>query len=348
VVFTEGDELYDAMIGDINRARESIRLESYIFAGDEIGKRFTAALAERAQANVTVQLHLDPAGALFEGTDSLVQILQRAGVEVRWFNRWRWSQPLRYDRRNHRKLLVIDNKSVFVGGFNIHRQSSRMYVDLRRWRDVHVRISDHLIDQAKELFDDLWDRCKTRKLPPWDGPYRLIPNSTFACRRVLRCLYINQFENAKKSIYLATPYFVPDRHFRGALVAAAKRGVDVRILLPARSDQRLVQWAGHALARSMSLQGVKFYAYLPRMLHSKTTLIDGCWSMVGSANADYRSFFINHELNLISQSMHLCQQLNTIFHADLAQAQALKWPAKRSYSLRSVGEWLLHRLRRWM
>lgn len=348
VVFTEGDELYDAMIGDICRARESIRLESYIFAGDEIGKRFTAALTERAQAKVTVQLHLDAAGALFEGTYSLVQNLLRAGVEVRWFNRWRWSRPMRYDRRNHRKLLVIDHRCVYVGGFNIHRQSSQMLMGLLRWRDVHVRVSGRLLGQAKSLFDDLWERCNTRRLPPWDGSYRLIPNHTLACRRVLRCLYINQIEAANKFIYLATPYFVPDHHFRDALIAAAKRGVDVCVLLPAHSDQRLVQWAGYKLARGMSRKGVKFYAYLPRMLHSKATLIDGCWSMVGSANADYRSFFINHELNLISQSTHLCQQLDTIFHADLAQAQALKWPAKRSYLLRGVGEWLLHRLRRWM
>lgn len=347
-VFGEGDDLYASMLADIAQATHAIRLESYIFAGDEVGWRFAEALAERARAGVHVQVHVDAAGALFAGTEKLFRRLQDAGVEARWFNRWRWRDPWHYNRRNHRKLLVVDETFLYVGGFNLHRESSRAIVGAQRWRDVHVRHSERLIDQAVTLFDELWDGRRTRTSPPWDGNHRLMPNATRACQRVLHCLYLDSLAAAQHSIILATPYFVPDRRFRAALGAAARRGVSVRVLLPSQSDQRLVQWASHALARRLARKGVQFFNYLPRMMHSKVTLIDGRWAMVGSANADYRSFFVNHELNLISRAPALCKQLQRLLDEDFAQARRLDLSPRSRYRVRTLLESVAHRLRRWL
>lgn len=347
-VFGEGDDLYGAMLRDIAHATEEIRLESYIFAGDEVGWRFAKALAERVRAGVRVRVHVDAAGAWFEGTDKLFRHLRDAGVEARWFNRWRWRDPWHYNRRNHRKLLVIDETALYVGGFNIHRESSRTQVGNRRWRDVHLRLTGSLVTQAVARFDELWDGRPTRTVPPWQGPHRLIPNATRACRRVLHCLYLDALTAAVDSIAIATPYFVPDRRFRAALARAARRGVDVRVLLPAQSDQPLAQWASHVLARPLARRGVQFFAYRPRMLHAKVTLIDADWGMVGSANADYRSFFINRELNFISHDPEFCGQLAELLAEDMAQAQPLTLSAPGRLRLREWGESLARRLRRFL
>lgn len=347
-IYDEGDHLYTAMLEDIDRATETIRLESYIFSGDEVGWRFAEALAKRAQAGVTVRVHVDAAGALFEGTEKLFQCMHEAGVETHWFNRWSWRAPLRYNRRNHRKLLVVDQECIYVGGFNIHRESSQALIGAGRWRDIHVRLSGRLSDQAATLFDDLWRGRAGRTAPPWDGAYRLVPNVTRTCRRVLHCWYLEAFAAAEHTIYLTSPYFVPDRRFREALVAASERGVDVRVLLPAIGDNRFVRWAGYALARPLARAGVHFFEYLPRMLHTKLALVDDQWAMVGSANTDYRSFFVNRELNLVSRSPAFCRQLADVFHEDLSQAHDLVFPARRKNRLRALAELLGQRLRRWL
>ncbi len=347
-VYGEGDDLYASMLEDIGQATDTIRLESYIFAGDEIGWRFANALAKKASAGVRVRVHMDGAGAFLEGTEKLFRHLRRAAVDTRWFNRWRWSDPWHYNRRNHRKLLVIDERCVYVGGFNLHRESSEALVGAQRWRDVHVRLNACLIEPAVGLFDDLWDGRATAVPPPWEGVYRLVPNATRMCRHVLYCEYMESLAAAKHSVRIATPYFVPNRRFRTQLVAAVRRGVEVRVLLPAHSDQRLVQWAGHALARPLARRGVQFFEYVPRMLHSKVTLIDDAWSMVGSANTDYRSFFVNRELNLVSRATTFCQQLDALMHEDFSSANELNLAQRPGDRVHAIAEAVAHRLRRWL
>tara|TARA_R110002049_G_scaffold58143_15_gene158542 strand:+ start:4191 stop:5315 length:1125 start_codon:yes stop_codon:yes gene_type:complete len=346
--YGEGDDLYAAMLDDIGRATDTIRLESYIFAGDEIGWRFANALARQAKAGVRVRVHMDGAGALFEGTEKLFRYLVEAGVEARWFNRWRWTDPWHYNRRNHRKLLVVDERSVYLGGFNLHRESSAVLVGAQRWRDVHVCLISQLVEPAIGLFDDLWEGRATPSPPPWVGPYRLVPNDTRACRHVLYCDYMEALTAAKHSVCIATPYFVPNRRFRSALVAAVRRGVQVRVLLPAQNDQRLVQWASHALARPLIQRGVEFFEYRPRMLHAKVTLIDEDWAMVGSANVDYRSFFVNRELSLVSRTTALCRQLDALMREDLSESRELKLAQRPPIGARALMEFVARRLRRWL
>ena len=349
-LFTEGDDLYADMAAAIVAAHRSVRLESYIFADDEVGRWFAGILAEAARRGVKVWLHLDAAGSLFWGTRRFFRRLSAAGVKVRWFHRWSWRDPMRYNRRLHHKLLVIDGVRAYVGGFNIHRESSRRVVGEKRWRDTHVAIRGPLAAVAAGLFDAFWRRRVNVDLPE-EGTTKskLVQNLSRAQRRDLRTIYADAFAAAGKSVFLTTPYFVPDRHTQELLTGAAQRGVDVRLLVPAKSDVPIAQWAARAAYTHLLGGGVRIYEYVPRMLHAKTVVIDGTWSTIGTANLDYRSFFLNHELTLVSRDAMLCASLEAQFYDDLEQTEeilAVNWPRRRwpGRVLEMVG-WLA---RRWL
>lgn len=349
-LYTEGDALYDAMLAAIRGARRSVKLESYIFADDEIGRAFAAALAERAQAGVQVLVHLDAAGSLFWAGGRLGREMKRTGVQVRWFHRWSWRAPWRYNRRNHRKLLVVDGRRGFLGGFNIHRENSLRCYGPRRWRDTHIEVRGGLAHGLQVLFDAFW-RGRRRKSPVLQAARGniLITNHSRRGRSFLRNLYAARFATARRRIWLTTPYFVPDYRTQRGLMAAARRGVDVRVLVPQRSDVRIAQWAARAACAPLAASGARIYRYRPRMLHAKTVVVDGDGSSVGTANIDYRSFFLNYELTLASRDPRLNAALAAQFLADLAESQPVtnaawarrKWPAR---FLELIG-WLA---RRWL
>jgi len=348
-LFVEGDDLYEAMLASIAGARREVWLESYIFADDAIGRRVAAALAERARAGVEVRLHIDAAGSLFWVSRRLARDLVRAGVRVRWFHRWSWREPLRYNRRNHRKLLVVDGVEAYVGGFNIHAENSRALYGERRWRDTHVRLDGPLAKQAAALFEAFW--CGDRRWTPVvgeDTPGVLLPSNTRRCRTALRCLYDQAFGDAQRQAFITTPYFVPDRKLQDRLVATAGRGVDVRLLVPHKSDVPVAQWAGRAAYQKLLRGGVRIFEYLPRVLHAKTIVTDGAWAVVGTANFDYRSLFLNYELTLVSRDTALCARLQRQFMADLDESREVRlgrasapWPERLA---NGIG-WLA---RRWL
>jgi cardiolipin synthase len=349
-LFTEGDTLYAAMLASIRGARHAIRMESYIFASDEIGWQFAEALAERAAAGIDVRLHLDAAGAWRSSSLALQRHLRDRGVRVRWFHRWRWRQPLRYNRRNHRKLLVVDEHTAYVGGFNIHRESSRRFYGASRWRDTHAEISGPLVNDAARLFDAIW-RGHRHWMPAQHGAQatRLVSNHTRTCRHQIHCLYSEAFASARERIYLTTPYFVPDPLTQQRLMAAARRGIDVRLLVPSISDVPITRWAAHAFYGALMSAGVRIYEYLPRMLHAKTVVIDGRRATLGTANLDYRSFFLNYELLLAMAGPCECALLEQHFIDDLSESRPVvadTWASRRwaEKLLEGVG-WVL---RRWL
>lgn len=335
-LYTEGDVLYAAMLEAIAQARHSVKLESYIFAYDEVGKRFIEALTKRAAAGVQVQVYLDAAGSLFWGSDAVQNALAQGGVKVRWFRRWSWRTPLRYNRRNHRKLLVVDGARGFFGGFNIHRENSISVYGPARWRDTHLEVVGDLAWELDRVFDDFW--CGRRRaqaaFEAADGSL-LITNYSRRGRLFLRDLYAVRFAGAARRIWLTTPYLVPDFRTRNGLIRVARRGVDVRLLVPRKSDVWLAKWAAHAAYANLLVAGVKIYEYLPRMLHAKTVVVDEAWSCVGTANLDYRSFFLNYELNLASEDPELAAELARDFIQDLAQSEQIQ---PRRWARR--GQWL--------
>ncbi|MCC6544439.1 MAG: phosphatidylserine/phosphatidylglycerophosphate/cardiolipin synthase family protein [Nitrospirae bacterium] len=349
-LFTEGDVLYEAMLGSISRARNNILLESYIFSDDEIGWKFAETLAEKARAGLEVLLHLDAAGTLLRGGRKLGKYLRGHNVDIKWFHRWSWFDPLRYNRRQHRKLLVVDKSDAYIGGFNIHRQSSHAVFGRERWRDAHVRFGNSLALQAAEMFYAFWDGDVRWTMPENnDATSVLVPNSTAECRYLLNCFIISMLVSARHFVYLTTPYFVPDNRTLKVLTDSAGRGVDVRILVPAKSNVPLAHWAGHHLYSTLLNAGVRIYEYQPGLMHAKTIVVDNSWGTVGSSNFDYRSFFSNYELNMITRDNVLCRKLRNHFLEDLSQAEEVtdgRWSARglTSQILESAG-WLL---RRWL
>jgi cardiolipin synthase len=349
-LFTDGDTLYKAMLASIASARDHVLLESYIFADDEIGRRFAAALAAAASRGAVVRVHLDAAGSLFWRSHRLAKRLRRAGVQLRWFHRWDWRHPWRYNRRNHRKLLVIDAYCAYVGGFNIHRENSRRLYGEQCWRDTHVRLVGPLAREAMQLFGEFWMGRKrhpaTHRLGDGD---LLLSNYTHGARRLLNGTFGNMLSHARHTIFITTPYFVPQLRIQRQVADAAARGVDVRLLVPFKSDVRLAQWAARAAYATLLASGVRIYEYQPRLLHAKTIIVDAGHATVGTANIDYRSFFLNYELNLFTRNPHLCHELEKVFLADLAHSEEIhgeQW-SKRSWTdklLELVG-WMA---RRWL
>lgn len=349
-LFTEGDDLYDAMVGSIGTARERVDVETYIYAADEVGWRIGKALAAQARAGVKVRVLVDAAGSLFSFSHSLERYLRQHGVVVRRFHRWSWRRPLRFYRRNHRKLLVIDGRVGYVGGFNLHSQSSRSAYGPGRWRDTHVRLSGALAEHASALFDTFWagDRSWSPRSVRETGD-ALVPNHSRICRHQVHCLYVRLLRSAERRLFVTTPYFVPDHRTQNHLVQAARRGVDVRLLLPGKSDVPVTRWAARAAYRKLLSAGIRVFEYQARVLHAKTAVVDGVVGTVGTANLDYRSLFVNYELNLFSANRALCAALEDQFLADLTEAMEVTGPAwsRRPWSgmvAESIG-WMA---RRWL
>jgi len=337
MVFTEGDELYEDMLAGIRNAQVAIAMESYIFEPDEIGLLFIEALIERASAGVSVKLHLDAFGSALLSDSPERARMQSAGIALKWFNPWRWLKPFRFNRRNHRKLLVVDDHTAWLGGFNIHRENSLRVYGKDRWLDVQVRIEGPLAKQAVVYFNQLWHArsdWSPRVVPSEDSI--LVSNHNQLQRHQLRRMLALQFHKAKKQIWLCTPYFMPDHFLQEQMVKAARRGIDVRLLLPYETDRPITQWVARATYTSLIACGVRIYEYEPRFIHAKMMIIDSDWCTVGSANLDYRSFFVNYEINLVSSRPYLVEQLQQIYSNDLAQSRkinAQKW-AQRGWQQR--------------
>lgn len=349
-IFIEGDQLYDAMLASIEAARSSVLLESYILAADEAGRPLLDALAERARAGLDVRLHVDAFGSMFLFPRALEQQLVQAGVKVRRFHRWQWRDPWRYNRRNHRKLLVIDRCIAYLGGFNIHRQCSRRHFGEQRWRDTHVRLYGGLAEQAYRLFDAFW-RGDRSYHGPMQVPARQVIWSNHGAygRRRMGLVMDGLIDGAKDRLWLTNPYFVPSLRIQKRLTAAAMRGVDVRVLVPGKTDVRLARWASHAAYARLLAGGVRIYEFLPRVLHAKTVLADDHSCMVGTSNLDYRSIFLNYEINLVSEERSLGRALREQFLADLAESKEIlsdAWSQRHwlHYPAEGLG-WLA---RRWL
>ncbi len=346
-MFVEGDALYDAMTNDIAEASSSIRMESYIFAADAVGRQIAAALAIQARRGRRVELRVDYAGSRWELSGALVRELCGAGVLFEWSRRWQWLRPWEFHRRNHRKLLIIDDTIAYTGGFNVHVTSSLRLAGQSRWRDTHVRFDGPAVGQAIDVFEGSGREVQE----PWQtsNPFRLMPNATRHCRWRLRCEFDRVLRAAERRVWLTTPYFLPDRRLRGRLVRAARRGVDVRVLMPAKNDVPISQWASRALYRGMLRNGIRLYEYQPRVLHAKTLLVDDAWATIGTANFDYRSLFVNAEVNLIASDERFCEALARQFRTDIEASHEIRaehWQ-RRSW-WKGIPEKLAWSLRRWL
>lgn len=345
-LYFDGDALYADMLADIASATRSIRMESYIFAADAVGMRFVEALSERARAGVEVRLHVDALGSFGLIPEAVERRLCAAGVRFRRWHRWRWRRFWQYNRRNHRKLLVVDEQVAYLGGFNVHAESSRAAVGDAAWRDAHVRLTGASAVEAARLFD-AYSAHRYYRATEHDG-ILLVPNRGLRGRWLLHRLLTRRFATARRRVEVTTPYFVPDFSTRRALGRAARRGVAVAVMLPAKSDVPIAAWAARAAYASLLRRGVRILEYLPRMLHAKTVVIDD-WATLGTANLDHRSLFINDELNAVFTDCRVVAALAARFADDAAECREIeprRWQLRPWWAF--VGETVAWLARYWL
>tara|TARA_R110002096_G_scaffold268529_9_gene462404 strand:+ start:6228 stop:7358 length:1131 start_codon:yes stop_codon:yes gene_type:complete len=315
-IFVEGDDLYASMLDEISRAQRHVFLETYIFRDDVVGQMFVAALSHAAERGIDVVLRVDAFGSFGAISNMTIQSLRKAGVVFHWSYVWNWRQPFQYNRRNHRKVLLIDDRAVFLGGYNIGDENSTAVMGSGRWRDTHIRLPGAFVEPMLAIIGQS-KNARNVWCPDWRKSSFLIPNYGRKCRYRLRCVLRRAIDEARERIWITTPYFVVDRHTRKALKAAACRGIDVRLMVPGKSDVALVRWAAHVSYETLLRRKVKIYEFQDRILHAKTMLIDTDWSMIGSSNFDYRSFYVNDEVNFISDERELNSAFSEIFEDDM-------------------------------
>lgn len=370
----DGPATYDAMFAAIRAARDHINMETYILDDDDMGQRFAQALIAKQRQGVQVNLMHDSVGTL--GTPAaFFKNLTDNGIKVLEFNpvnplatRKEWA----LNQRDHRKLLIVDGATAFLGGINIssvysggstgHRSSRRLAqrdADRVSWRDTDLQLTGPVVAEFQKLFLAAWAAQGGAPLTP----ARYFPLPQVAGRQVVRAIGSSPDEeysaiyltllfaisNAQRSIRLTNAYFVPDPQLLGALEAAAQRGVDVTLVLPGQTDSWLVFHAGRSSYERLLRAGVKIYERRGVILHSKTALIDDVWATVGSTNLDWRSFLHNHELNAVVLGVEFGAQLQAMFANDLAASDAvtLETWRRRSLDLR-IKEWFARAWEYWL
>lgn len=310
------------MCAAINLAEKEILLESYIFSLDPIGEKFITVLNKKAAQGLDIKIHLDAVGShYYKNGQSLKKKLHNK-ISLHWFHRWSWFRYWHFNVRNHRKLLVIDRNQIFIGGFNIHQECSLQYYGANRWRDTHMVLKSEGARLVASYFDDLWLKRSQRYYESRKN-ISFIPNLSRKCRFLLHCQLSQLIVNAKISIQLTTPYFVPDEYLIKDLIRASQRGVNVCLLVPDKSNHPLINTIAWRYYARLVYSGIKVYAYLPRMLHAKTMVVDSRIVMIGSANMDYRSLFINHELVCLFVSKKHAENLSILFKHDSGQSRVV-------------------------
>lgn len=352
----DGVEAYPAMLDAIASAQHEVLLEMYWIAPDRCGLRFLDALVAAARRGVRVRVVYDAVGSLELSPGFWAQLLAAGGEVGSYHAIFPIRSALTLDileRRDHRKLLVIDGWLGFTGGINFARQWLAVEDGGEGWRDDMIALRGEATQELRTLFYDTWKRIgntpprdlrpvrrrRTRRVWVLANPYRK--------RRDVRREYLHRIQYAKYRVDIANSYFVPDRSVRGALIHAAKRGVDVRVLVPEQGDVTIVQYAVEALFDTLLRNGVQVRALKDRILHAKTALIDDDFVTVGSYNLDERSWRKNLELNLAVEDAPFARHVRTWFDHDFEGARKIELEAWRERPFtRRAAEWLAYGLRR--
>jgi len=347
-VYTYGADLYADMLEAIRNATSHIYFETYIWKGDAIGAQFKQALLEAAERGVDVYVVYDGFANLvvphsFFDFPPSIHVLRfpafRPGILL---------LDLRNSGRDHRKILVVDDSTAFVGGYNI----GSLYAT--HWRDTHLRITGQSVWELRNAFVDFWNRWRTDDLPVlkdigsphWLPNLRAARNAPSQLVFPIRNLYLDAIDRACTHVLITQAYFIPDRDILGALLNASARGVDVRVLVPERSNHVVADWLARGHYATLLAGGVRIFLYTGAMIHAKTATIDGRWSTVGTANIDRLSLTGNYEVNIEMVDPDVAGQLEDVFHMDLTNARELTlddWELRPA--LNKVGERVLSPLR---
>jgi len=370
----DGPATYAAMFKAMENARDHINLETFIIEDDETGRRFSDLLLKKQAEGVQVNLIYDSRGS-FNTPAPFFQRLRDAGIQVVAFNpinpleageSWSMAHP------DHRKILIIDGKVAFTGGVNISAvYASRPSGSRQRsggkqdnlaaipWRDTDVRIEGPVVAEFQKLFLDTWQRQKGPKLsgrnyfpdPKAVGNalVRAVGSSPGETNRLTFVLYVSAITFSENSLHLTNAYFVPDEETVNALIDAAGRGVDVKIVLPGTTDSSLTMDAGRYYYSELLKSGVKLYERRDVLLHAKTAVIDNVWSTVGSTNMDFWSFSTNDEVNAVILNKEFAAEMEKMFAGDLAESDEIRLEAWENRPvLNRFKEWFAHQFQRWL
>ena len=335
--YTYGRDLYDDMLAAIEGAERQVLLETYIWKGDEVGERFKQALSDAAARGVEVHCIYDSFANLvvsprFKSFPPSMKVLPYPVYNAGW----RFFDLRRYGR-DHRKILVVDDAVAFVGGYNIGSAYAT------EWRDTHVRVTGPAVWDLKRAFADFWNLNRRRLLgssarpllletaAEWEPRIRVHRNVPRLWMFPIRGMYMEAINRASRNIWMTQAYFLPDPDFVEALEAAAARGVDVRLLVPHKSNHVVADWVSRGYYAQLLRSGVRILRFRDAMVHAKTATVDGTWSTVGTANIDRLSLSGNYEVNVETIDESFAPALEEIFEVDQTNCLELtlsEWEAR--------------------
>lgn len=336
-VLENGDEIFPAMLGAIRSARRSVDLLTYVYWSGAIALEFADALAEADERDVEVRVLLDAYGAA-KMPEEVKARLQDSGVTVAWFHPIRWYNLNRLNHRTHRKVMVVDDSVAFTGGVGIAQEWTGDARSPDEWRDDHFLVEGTIVRHLAGAFAENWRDATGEVLAEGvsfargaatgmdsdsTGTARIVPVVTAPRGDMspIALLYWMALARARESVDIVTPYFVPDGAVLDALSAAARRGVRVRLLIPGpHNDSWLVKVSSQTRLGGLLDAGVDVYAYQPTMLHQKTVVVDGRWSVIGSPNFDNRSFELNDEIALLVDHEPLAEALGAGLERDIGRS----------------------------
>ncbi|MDI9333169.1 MAG: cardiolipin synthase [Cytophagales bacterium] len=344
LLLQDGPATYKAMIAAIQSAQNHINMETYILDDDVIGQEFAQALIDKQLGGVQVNLIYDSFGTLntprafFERLNSLGMHLLEYNPINPLFTKKQWA----LNQRDHRKLLIVDGQTVFLGGINISSVYSGGSIgkifslqkkDSVAWRDTDLQLEGPVVAEFQKLFLSTWQRQNGAPLAnkdyfpkpiiAGDQAVRAIGSSPDEPYSLIYATLLSAMHRAKKSIYITNAYFVPEPQLLGALKAAAMRGVEVILIFPSATDHSLVFHAGRSYYTQLLRAGVKIYQRQDVILHAKTALIDGVWATIGSTNMDWRSFRHNQEVNAVIVDLEFGEQVKQMFDKDLRASERI-------------------------
>jgi cardiolipin synthase len=351
----DGPATYRAMYQAIRNAKSHINLEVYILEHDEVGRQLAELLIQRQRQGVQVNLIYDSIGSVNTPPEWFARLTEAGGkvVEFNPVNPAKARKQWVVNQRDHRKLLVVDGhtafagginfSSVYSGGFSSHPKRTQPPGQLP-WRDTHIKIEGPVVREFQRLFLQTWEKQQGDRLPPMRYLARVEPKGYQVVRAIgstpdhkisaIHATLLSAIAHAERTVYLTSAYFVPDGELLRHLKAAARRGVDVRLLLPSQTDFWAPLYAGRSHYSDLLAAGIRVYERQEALLHAKTAVIDGVWSTVGSTNLDWRSLRSNDEVNAVILGGHFARQMEAMFEDDLAQSKQV---TREAWLRRGVG-----------
>jgi cardiolipin synthase A/B len=358
-VLRNGDEIFPAMLGAIRGAQRTVDLVTFVYWKGDIAREFAAAMAERAQAGVRVRLLIDALGGRLIDK-GLVDAMDRAGVQVEWFRKPLVKSPFKQNHRCHRKVLVVDETVAFTGGVGIAEEWCGDARDETEWRDTHMRVEGPAVDGLAAAFIQDWaeagrglyderDRFPDRA-QAGRSTVQIVRGSASLGWDDMQSAFDVVLDAARTRLRLATAYFAPDRYFLDTLCRAARRGVEVDVLLPGpHADKRVCQMASESTYQQLLDCGVRVWNFQPSMMHAKVMTVDGYAAVIGSSNFNRRSLDHDEEVVMVILDEYVTATLDAHLDADFdrsRQIDASRWED------RSVGQRVLETatlpIRRWL